>query len=476
MAQDEGRRPGGAASTESIGRRADESSFKRTVPGSWSGSDISDVVTGLATGTLDTPRPSVGRLDDGTHLLYSGRTSGLAAESGAGKTFTALRLAQTELEDGRNVVYVDLEDSAIGVAARLLAMGVPPTVIADPRRFAYVQPDESFLGAAVLDFMTLITSMQPSLVVIDSTGESMALEGADPNSDDQVARWFQQLPTAIARMGPAVLLIDHLPKADTGAPSPIGSQRKRAAISGVQLIQSVKKGMAFARGHAGQAEIVCTKDRAGFFVTGEKVAALVVNPNDTMPDGSGCDVLLIQTDPSAWAPTKHMADISDYLEKSAAPSSTNTVCSAVTGKRETLSLALKILVASGYARAATAARGSTEYAFVKRFRIGDPHTAPDGLAPDADEGADGMSGCAHEWHSGGRCNPAWCHHGHRGRCNEEADGSTPSDEEVLAGVIRRAKEDDRFTGRDPELKASPSPWEDDSVGIRRKDVVDGGAS
>lgn len=471
MSPDEGRRPGRAASTEHIGRQADGSSLKTTTPNSWDASDLSTIAAGLAAGTLETPRPSIGRLERGSYLLYPGRTSGIAAESGAGKTFTALRLTQTELEDGRSVVYVDFEDTAIGVVARLLAMGVPSGVIADSRRFAYVQPDESFLGASVVRFMTLIAAMQPSLVVIDSTGESMALEGADPNSDDQVARWFQQLPTAVARLGPAVLLIDHLPKADNGASSPIGSQRKRAAISGVQLIQSVKKSMAFARGRAGEAELVCTKDRAGFFVTGEKVASLVVNPNDTMPDGSGCDVLLIRADASAWAPTKHMAEVSAHLETCAGPANTNQICTAVKGKKETLSIALKILVASGYASATAGSRGAIEYAFIKRYRIGNPYTLPDDLGR-GPSGTENGSACGHEWHSGSRCNANWCHAGHHGECNESTEESAHSDDEVYAGLFQRAKEDGRFVGRDTEKPAPAKPWEDAAAGSQEDDPTD----
>lgn len=463
MSPDEGRRPGGAASTEHIGRQADGSSFKTKAPSSWDAGDISSVVDGLAAGTLDTPQPSVGRLDGGGSLLYAGRTNGLAAESGAGKTFTALRLAQTELEDGRNVVFVDFEDSAIGVAARLLAMGVPSRVIGDRRRFAYVQPDESFLGAAVVQFMTLIATMQPSLVVIDSTGESMALEGADPNSDDQVARWFQQFPTAIARSGPAVLLIDHLPKADTSAPSPIGSQRKRAAISGVQLIQSVKKNMAFARGRAGEAEIVCTKDRGGFFVTGERIASLVVNPNDALPGDSGCDVLLVRADLSAWAPTKHMAEVSAYLEGCGGPATTNKICAGVKGKNETLGNALKILAASGYCSAAPGTRGAILYTFVKRYRIGDPYTLPGDLAGEEAGVVYEVSRCDHQWHASGSCNPSWCHAGHHGKCNEDGGESALAEQAVYTGLFQRAKEDGRFVGRETENPSSAKPWEDDSA-------------
>jgi ABC-type glutathione transport system ATPase component len=96
----------------------------------------------LQAGTLAAPRPTVGRLADGSHWLYAARTNGLAGESGCGKTWTALRAVATELEDGHPVVFVDLEDNEIGVAGRLLAMRVDPRLIADRRRFAYIYPDE----------------------------------------------------------------------------------------------------------------------------------------------------------------------------------------------------------------------------------------------------------------------------------------------------------------------------------------------
>jgi hypothetical protein len=52
----------------------------------------------------------------------------------------------------------------------------------------------------------------------------MALDGAKPNDDD-TARWFRGLPAA-ARLGPAVVVIDHVVKSDEGGLWPIGSQRK----------------------------------------------------------------------------------------------------------------------------------------------------------------------------------------------------------------------------------------------------------
>lgn len=377
---------------------------------SWSAQSIGDIVGGLRNGTLDRPRPTVGRLSDGSHWLYASAVNGLAGESGCGKSWTALTTVAAELEDSRNVIYIDLEDSAVGIVSRLLDLGVPEDLIAAPDRFAYIRPEEAFKDDVRLDLWAALEFMNPSLVVLDSTGESMALEGTDPNSDDAVAQWFKRVAAEIARRGPAVLLLDHLPKSDSAAASPIGSQRKRAAISGVQMIQTVRGGMSFAKGRSGEARLTCTKDRHGHFTTGEVAVTLSVNPAPARGE-SGIDAVLGRPSSDDWAPTRHMSDISQYLEQAGTAQTTSRIKSSVKGKAETLAAALRILADSGYISSRAGARNAVEYTHVKPYRIGDPYSVPDDVA------AGGSSQCGHPWHDR-RCNLDWCHATHRGRCNE----------------------------------------------------------
>ena len=381
---------------------------------SWCPLDARGVVLGLQQGTLDRPRPTVGRLADDSSWLYAAAVNGVAGESGCGKTWTALATVAVELKAGRNVVYVDMEDSAIGIISRLLDLGLDAVVLADASRFAYVQPEEAFKDDVRVDFWTTLDMMKPSLVVLDSTGESMALEGTDPNSDDGVARWFQRVARAIADRGPAVLLIDHLPKSDSAASSPIGSQRKRAAISGVQAIQTVRPGMSFAKGRAGEALLTITKDRHGNFVTGEVAMRLIVNP-EPLRGESGVHVVLAPVGDEDWAPTRHMLDISKFLEQAGVSQNTGEIKKGVKGKAETLTIALRVLVESGYIFTSQGARNSTVYAHVKPYRIGDSY-----ITPDDDVSGGSAPRCSHEWHTE-RCNPEWCHPTHHGSCSRLAD-------------------------------------------------------
>lgn len=416
---------------------------------SWAQQQISEIVSGLLDGSLERPRPAVGG------LWYAGRVNGLAGESGCGKSWTMLQSCAIELEKGEAVVYIDMEDSAIGIVQRLLDMGVPAEVIADPTRFVYVHPDEAFRDDVRTDLWGILDAVQPSLVVLDSTGESLAHEGIDPNADDGVTQWFQRVPRAIAERGPAVVLIDHLPKSDSSAKSPIGSQRKKAATDGVLLIQTVKSGMHFSKGRAGLAELTCVKDRNGHFTTGEKVMQLVVNPEPTRGEG-GVEVSLVELNSDAeFAPTRCMSDISVLLEASSTPLSTTDVRKAVKTKRDTVIEALAVLVHSGYVSVTNGPRNAKLYALLKPYKIGDPYEVPDDLA-----------GCGHPWHTGEKqCNPKWCHTGHHGNCNElaeqgyvlDADGEilqNPPEldarrDAVLAEIVKRPP----VTGND-----TAAPW------------------
>lgn len=429
---------------------------------SWTPQDLSNIVAGLVARTLDRPRPTVGLLADGTFCLYAAAVNGVAGESGSGKSWFALQCAAGELAAGHNVVYIDLEDSPIGIVARLLDMGVPADVIADPSRFVYLHPDEAFRDDVRAGFWLLLDIMQPSLVVIDSTGESMALEGTDPNSDAEVANWFKGFAVPTAARGPAVLLLDHLPKADNAASFPIGSQRKKAAISGAQFTQTVAKGMSFAKGRSGAARLTCSKDRHGNFTNGEVVMELIVHP-EPLRGESGVAVTLRPSAVEEWAPTRHMEEVSLFLESAGSPKSTAAIKSGVKGKSETIVTALRVLVESGFIVASTGARNGTDYESVKPYRIGDPYTVPDDIAPG------GGAGCGHAWHDG-TCKADWCHTGHYGSCNErveegyvlDADGEIISEPaEVVANRERVMQEVLARNAASLPVAAdgsTPSPW------------------
>lgn len=329
-----------AEPVEAAGEPVDE-------PGeSWAALDLSETLAGVLAGTIERPAPTIGRRADGLGLFYRGRVNGVAGASNAGKSWTGFYTCAQEMAAGEHVVYVDLEDDDHGAVTRLLDLGTDPEAIR--ARFHYVRPAEAFGLLASARFTQLLDQVAPSVVVIDSTGESLALEGAKPNDDDDVARWFRKMPTAIARRcGAAVVVLDHVTKAEDGGLWPIGSQRKRAAITGAQYMQvNVRP---FDRTTPGFSKLVCAKDRHGVYRQGQTVALLHVAPGE---DGVSLELRApAETGGSGvgtWRPTAIMEKISKALEAAGEPLGVRALDRAVSGKKEHKQLAKELLIETGH--------------------------------------------------------------------------------------------------------------------------------
>lgn len=355
---------GGARPAE-VARGDDEGHDTAEVPrgASWGPADLASTVAGVLSGTVTRPAPTVGRLDNGRALFYRGRVNGVAGHSNAGKSWTAFLATRQELEAGEHVVFVDLEDDMPAAVMRLTDLGTAPETILD--RFHYVSPDEAYTAEAARALTALLDDVRPSLVVIDSTGEALAVDGVKPNEDDEVARWFRRLPTAVARRsGAAVLVLDHVIKSDDGESLwPIGSQRKRGAITGAQYMQANLK--PFSRGTAGRSKLVCAKDRGGNYAERAVVGHLEVTPTD---DG-GLDLVLsaptvpLGADPEVKERQRQseMAGIMRQIvdEVAVHPGATTVALEkSVTGRANKVRSAIRRLVAEGHLTVETGPRNA----------------------------------------------------------------------------------------------------------------------
>jgi hypothetical protein len=227
----------------------------------WEDVDLGSILDGIAAGTFSLPVPSVGMLADGSAgLFYPGRVNGLAGESGAGKGWVALAVSHEVMQAGRHTYYIDFEDSPALAALRLVqVLGVDPDLVRG--HFHYLHPSRHDPDA-IAELVARVVATPGAFVVIDSTGESIAAAGLNQNHDEDVAAWFQSLAHPLAQeAGACVLLIDHMVKSEDGGLWPIGSQRKRAAITGAQYVAEVAR--PFSRARDGMVALKVAKDRHG---------------------------------------------------------------------------------------------------------------------------------------------------------------------------------------------------------------------
>ena len=305
------------------------------------------------------------------HLIYPGRINALNGQPGGGKTWVALHTCAEAIASGLHAMFIDLEDHPSSTVSRLLDLGCERDAILE--RFHYVRPGAPMTIDSWDVLERNIRKWDVALVVIDSIGELLALQGIrSSNDDDEVAKLYRLIPRRIADLGPAVLLLDHVPKAAGDGPQmwAIGSQRKKAAIDGAAyMVETVK---AFAKGVPGKVVLRTAKDREGNFVVGAVAAEIDMTPG--AGGGLTIDVRAPQMseDGTHQRQTVNMRRVTDFLAEQTTDSAAGrNEIQRGTGIREGyMTAVLGDLVAEGWLNKFTAAgpRKADRYCLVERDR------------------------------------------------------------------------------------------------------------
>jgi hypothetical protein len=312
---------------------------EKAPPEDWRPVDLRPILAGE---TVD-ESPSILRRTDDIGLLYPGKLHALYAEPEGVKTWLALAACHEQIQLGEPVLFLDFEDSAVGVVERLRSLGSTDEQI--DRLFIYVRPESPATPAVVSE----LPGIGATLAVLDGVTEAMTLQGWEIGDNSDVARFVELLPRAIARMGAAVWMLDHVTKDRNGRGRyAIGAQHKLAGLSGAAYSSDVIH--PFGRGMTGLSRLTVTKDRPGF-----------VRPHSTFGKGAG-DVHLVSSEDSSvqiriepgqeagetgFRPTYYMERVSRYLE-TRGEQTVRGVRADVRGKGEYVSAAIHQLVAEGY--------------------------------------------------------------------------------------------------------------------------------
>lgn len=288
-----------------------ENTLSRRPGDTWRPVDLASIVAAGYT----PPRPDI-CLVEGSEwgLFYAGRINAIFGDSGGGKTWVALWAIKEAIEDRKHAVLIDYEDHPAAAVQRLEALGCKRADVL--QYLIYFQPQEKWNQVAEKNLIEGLRGCNVSIAVIDSTGEGMALDGVNPNADDEVARWFRGAARTLAGINAAVVLIDHVPKAagngQRNTDFQIGSQRKRAAINGAAYFLEVLS--APSRDTDGSFKLGTRKCRFGWRKHGT-VACVVEMKNE---EDGGIVFTIKQPDTSTTAnfrPTWTMQKLSEWLEQ-----------------------------------------------------------------------------------------------------------------------------------------------------------------
>jgi hypothetical protein len=307
-------------------------------------------------GSCQAPQPTVGRRTDGRGLFYAGKSHAVISETEAGKTWFALAACLDEIHAGHDVVFIDFEDDQGGVASRLLTMGARRDMIA--QHFHYIRP-ESPLGSGIhlADLRDCVTAHRPALDIIDGVTEAMTMHGLNPLDNVDAAIFGRLLPRRLATAGAAVVSLDHVKKENDGRGRyALGAVHKLNALDGGAYI--LENRQPFGVGITGRSTIKIAKDRPGQLrAHGMPSAGGLQWYGDLVVRSVDQDFAEVSVEPphervKPLQPTKIMKEISDLLSQKG-PLSQKVIRDLITGKGETVSKALSMLVADGYVDAKT---------------------------------------------------------------------------------------------------------------------------
>lgn len=225
-------------------------------------------------------RPSLFTRTDGRSLFYRRNVNWLYGQAGEGKTWAALVCAAQEIMEDRHVGWIHFEDpEADKLVDRLVKLSVPPERI---HRFFHVcVVDSHSLQANMPLIRYALGWFDCGLVVIDSVGEALGADGIPLKDDERLVQWLHRTSRTLAGDGFGVVPIDHLPIDAERRMDPVGSFRKKAAVTGSMLLAYSDSPPT--KEKTGVITLRCAKDRGGFWERGTDVAEIVLTPG---PDGT----------------------------------------------------------------------------------------------------------------------------------------------------------------------------------------------
>lgn len=334
-------------------------------PGGWGPVDL----TPYLDGSYRPPGPELLHRTDGTALVYPSRVHWLSGEPEAGKSWAAMLACAQVLLDGGQVVYVDLEDGPGGTTARLLALGVPADAMAE--RLHYRNPAGPLTTARRETLAPF--AARSALLVVDACTESLAAQGLSSKDDTDVATWLDLLPRWAARLGPAVLVLDHVVK-DTESRGrwATGSQHKLSGLDGAAFaLETVQPA---GRGLTGRSRLFVSKDRHGQ-VRGPRTVPTAGHRHwagDLVIDDSGPFLEVVLHPPAAqqqgpFRPTVLMARVSEVLAAAGRPLSSRDVEDRVSGKAQGIRQALAALVDDGHVAVEAGPHNSRQHRLVRPY-------------------------------------------------------------------------------------------------------------
>ena len=304
--------------------------------------------------------PTIARVNKGLALFYAGRINEIHAEPGVGKTNVAVIAVILELLLGKDVIYLDPEDTPVGFLNRLVGLGFELTDENIARIHYLHDPSPDDINGAIK--FAEANRERISLVIYDGLAEGMAAEDLDEDKALDTLKFLRQRLRPFAEMDAAVVILDHVTKGNTGRFSR-GSGAKIGHYDGVTY--SLRLVAPYSPLVAGRVELKVAKDRnGGIGPANFVVCEIMFSPNG---DGTTSFEFINPPDTAMHSPVL-LKRISDFLLEHP-DSSKRAIREAMGVRNESVDNAIEYLVKNGFVAVAKAeTRGQADkYRIIRAY-------------------------------------------------------------------------------------------------------------
>jgi hypothetical protein len=333
-------------------------------------------------------------------VLYSNTNHLVFGPFSASKTMLAAWCALEVIQDGDNVLWLDVDGGHPGdLRERLLSFGLTEAQLESPvdgGNLIYLRPETQLGDQRAKAIAQLCLDHDVRLVIVDSAIGTFSMEGKDPDKAQDVNAWWQDVGDNLAGHRAAVVLIAHSGLAAEAQNRAAHSQRFSTIAA---VVYQLKTSESLRRAEPGEditglTSIIVKKDRPSYHRVARdtSLGTLAITSHcirDTANDEHG-DVtddgewtLAAELQPPStgekakgdtWRPTTLMERASRRVEEAREPFTKNALKLATNGKGEQVAKAIDYLIQDGYLRSTNpGARGS-------KIELLRPYRAPAGGA------------------------------------------------------------------------------------------------
>jgi hypothetical protein len=224
-------------------------------------------------------------------LLYRGAVHSLAAPPDSGKSTLLYTWALLLLAKHERVVLLDEESGREQVTEKLLALGATPEHLG---RLIYLEfPSRQWDQADQRGLAQLVDTYRPALIGFDSAGAVLSAANWDEDKAQPVHAFYKGVLLPLARFSnAAVVVLDHLTKADEGSRYARGSGAKLQDVDVALRLDAIRP---FSRTQPGLLKLTVPKDRRGHLVRDHEIRvevengqmALIITPTDQVASAGG---------------------------------------------------------------------------------------------------------------------------------------------------------------------------------------------